>query len=151
MQGRGSNKKSQSQQDKHVKFNLENSSDEGLEFNSVELESNSQMSDLVVNMTQIPSGISLLTRKSIIMFKGLHEKQRLLALFDSGATHSLNRLEALSTQLQNEIETFLLNGVDVRKRGFKKCPVQIKGVTSYVNEDCVLAPVYFNWKMGNYT
>ncbi|RMZ95285.1 hypothetical protein BpHYR1_050661 [Brachionus plicatilis] len=69
------------------------------------------------------------------------EPERFKALFDGGATNSLIRFDSLSSKMQNEIKYFLNKQVDMNKRGFKKFPVTIKGVTSLVSEDCVVAPV----------
>ena len=79
-----------------------------------------------------------------MLFKNHREKQRLVALFDSGATHSLMRLDALSSKIQFEIKKFLSTGRDANGRGFRKCPLRIKGVTNHVSEDCVVVPVWFS-------
>ncbi|RNA13347.1 Transposon Ty3-G Gag-Pol poly, partial [Brachionus plicatilis] len=118
---------------------INGSSSDELEFNSVQLDVKNNEVQVDVNLSAcVPS---LISKKCKIRFNNDFEKQRFKALFDGGATNSLIRFDSLSSKMQNEIKYFLNKQVDMNKRGFKKFPVTIKGVTSLVSEDCVVAPV----------
>ncbi|RNA38447.1 Retrovirus-related Pol poly from transposon [Brachionus plicatilis] len=126
---------------------INGSSSDELEFDSVELDVKNNEVQVDVNLSAcVPS---LISKKCKIRFNNDFEKQRFKTLFDGGATNSLIRFDSLSSKMQNEIKYFLNKQVDMNKRGFKKFPVTIKGVTSLVSEDCSSPGANFNWFMYN--